>query len=286
MPQYNTPLLNILLYVIVPSIANKEVQYSFVRPHRDRTRRCRLHQTDSQSPVKAPYSLLLEDLPNRTDSARIFRDVSVDVTTPRGALHLDTLAHEIQREHTRLRDDASEHAGSRIAGSPRQVQLAQRQARGLVDGEEDAHERHNLREARRQPAEEPPDSLVAADISYRAPQRRVDAVVALGGEARAQQVQRIRSRGGRGAGGRAADEGLGGLREAVVLAADAVQQHRRGPVGRKLHGRVRHVHQLGGDVALPQTHEALMPNDVPQRAQRALVDGGPVVAQVGVRQRV
>lgn len=175
----------------------------------------------------------------------------MDVAAACGALHLNPLAYEVQWKHTCFRDDAGEHAGGRVSGPPQQVHSAERESCALVHGEEDAHERHDLREAGSQAAEEAPYPLVAVDLPDSLAQRRVYALVTLGGEARAQQVQRIRGRGGRGTCDGAADEGFGGVREMVLLAGQAMQQHRRRPVCGELDRRVGDVHQLGGYVALP-----------------------------------
>lgn len=167
---------------------NQQVQNPLVSPHGDRTIGRRLEQTNRQPPIQAPDAAHPHDLAHRVQRAGRLGDVLVDVAAARRALHLDALAHEVEREHGRLRGDAREHARRRVAAPEGQAQVVpvppERHAQRLVRREEQPHVRHDLGEGGRQAPEEPPDPLVPRDVPHRPPQRRVHAVVALGREPR------------------------------------------------------------------------------------------------------
>lgn len=80
-------------------------------------------------------------------------------------------------------------------------------------------------------------------------ERGVDPVRALGGEARAEQVERVGGCCGDGAGQGAGEEGFEGGGE---LCWERVQGCRRLPVGRELDAAVEDVEGFGGDVAFPE----------------------------------
>jgi len=101
----------------------------------------------------------------------------------------------------------------------------------LVDGEEDAHVRHDLDDGGGEAAEEARGSLVARDGAQRGREAGVDALRALRREAGPQQVERVGEGCAEGAGGGAGDEGLGGLRE---LGGEALQEDGGEAVGCEL----------------------------------------------------
>lgn len=106
----------------------------------------------------------------------------------------------------------------------------------------------------------------------------------LGGESRSQQVERVRdarsSRPGDGAG----NERFGRVGQAP--GQRGLQEDGRGAVGGELSGRIAHVHELCGDVALPQTREALMLEDVLDGVDGAAVGGSFAEGGQGVGERV
>lgn len=197
-----------------------------------------------------------------------------------GPLHLDPLPHQIQRKRPRLGHDTRHRARHRTARTKRQFQPAQMRPQRLVRRKEEAHIRNNLRQPGAQPAEKPPRAFLAPDLRHGAPQAGVDAVVALRGEPRAQQVQRVGSRGGRAAADGARDEGLGRLWE-CALAEGLLQEQRGRAVGGELDRAVADVEELRGHVALPEAGYALGAEDVPEGGERAFVDGPALEVAVG-----
>src|SRR3569833_22969 len=250
-----------------------QLQRPLVGPDGDGTSGRRLEQANGQAPVQAAEALGTQDGGEGPDGTLVvLGDVLVHVTTAGGALDLDTLAHQVEREDGRLGEDASHDAGGGVPGAEGEVEAAQRYAQALVDGEEGAHKRHDLSQPRAEAAEEAAWALVAPDVPYGTPEARIDTVVALGGEARAQQVQRVRGRRGGGTGGGAGEERFSRVRQGAG-AQSAVQHHRGAAVRRELRGAVADVHQFRRHVALPQARDALVPDDVPHRRERALVHG-------------
>jgi hypothetical protein len=79
----------------------------------------------------------------------------------------------------------------------------------------------------------------------------VDTVVALCGEARAQEVERVGRSSSESARAPSRDKGLDRLRETVFAAGYALEKECGLPVSGELHGAVADVEQLGGNVALP-----------------------------------
>lgn len=126
-------------------------------------------------------------------------------------------------------------------------------------------------------------AFFAVDLHDCPPQAGIHAVVALGGEARAEQVERVGCRGRAATAERAGDEGFRGLGE-DVFADGGVQEEGGRAVGGELHGAVADVEQLGGDVALPEASDAFGAEDVAEGGERAFVDGP--AAEVAVSERV
>lgn len=108
----------------------------------------------------------------------------------------------------------------------------------------------------------------------------------LGGEARPQQVERIRHARGSRSGDGAGDKRLGRVGQAAVLGQRGLQKDRRGAVGGELGGRVADVHELGGHVALPEPREAFVPEDVLDGVDGAAVGGGFAEGGEGVGEGV
>lgn len=82
----------------------------------------------------------------------------------------------------------------------------------------------------------------------------VDAVGALGGEARAEEVERVRGCCGDGAGDGAGDEGFEGRGEGLLVGGcESVEEGGGLPVGGELDAAVEDVEGFGGDVAFPET---------------------------------
>lgn len=112
------------------------------------------------------------------------------------------------------------------------------------------------------------------------PQRRVDALVALRGEARAEEVEGVGRGGGAGAGAGASKEGLGGAGEGAGGAGEALEEEGGLPVGGEVDGVVADVEELGGDVAFPEGGKAFLVEDGAEGTEGAGVDGA--AAAVGV----
>lgn len=106
----------------------------------------------------------------------------------------------------------------------------------------------------------------------------------LSSEARPQQVQRVRSPRGRSSRYGAGDKRL--RRVGHARGQRGLQEDGGGAVRGELDGRVAHVHQLGGHVALPQAREAFMPEDVLDGADGAAVGGCFAQGGQGVGERV
>lgn len=201
-------------------------------------------------------------------------------------MHLDALAHEVEREDGRLGQDAGRDAGGGVAAAPGEVEVTELEAQAFVRGEEDAHEGDDLGQRRAQAAEEAPEALVALDVPQSTSEGRVHPVSPLSGESRPQQVERVcHARGGRSGDG-AGDERLGRVGQAAVLGQRRLQKDGRGAVGGELGGRVADVHELGGDVALPEPREALVLEDVLDGVDGAAVGGGFAEGGEGVGEGV
>lgn len=113
------------------------------------------------------------------------------------------------------------------------------------------------------------------------PQGRVDALVALRGEARAQEVEGVGRGGGGGAGGGAGEEGLGGAGEGVGGGGEVLQEEGGLSVGGEVDGVVEDVEELGGDVAFPEGGEAFLVEDGAEGAEGAEVGGAAAVGGAG-----
>lgn len=121
------------------------------------------------------------------------------------------------------------------------------------------------------------------------PQGGVDALVALRGEARAQEVEGVGRGGGGGAGAGAGEEGLGGAGEGVGWGGEALQEEGGLSVGGEVDGVVEDVEELGGDVAFPEGGETFLVEDGAEGAEGAGVDGlavGVVAGGEGVGEGV
>lgn len=202
------------------------------------------------------------------------------IPAPRRPLHLNPLPYQIQRKRARLGHHARNRPRHRAPGAKRQVQLGQPRPQRLVHGEKAPHVRHNLRQPGPQPAEEPLDAFLPPDLDDRPPQAGVHLVVALGREARAQQVERVGGCRGGGAADGARDEGFGCRREGA-LAEGGMEEDGRRAVGGELDCAVADVEELRGHVALPETRHALVPEDVAEGGERAFVDGSALGGGVG-----
>lgn len=266
--------------------AHQESQAPLIRPQGNCTRRSSLDQADRQTLVQASQPLRLEYHAYSPACGSIHGDVVVDVLAPRGALHLDALAHEVEREDGRLGHDASHDAGGGVAAAPGEVQVAELQPQAFVRGEEDAHEGDDLGQRGSQAAEEAPEAFVALDVPQSTSKGGIHPVPALGGEPRPQQVKRVRHARGSRSGDGAGDKRLGRVGQAAVLGQRGLQKDGRGAVGGELGGRVADVHELGRDVALPEPREALVLEDVLDGVDGAAVGGGFAEGGEGVGEGV
>ena len=95
----------------------------FERPERRSAQRRRLDERDCEALVQPAHALAAHNRAHRGRDAGVLGDVAVAVHAARGALHLQALAHEVEREHGRLGDDG------RGAGRDRRRQLRARDRR-------------------------------------------------------------------------------------------------------------------------------------------------------------
>lgn len=237
-----------------------ELQRSLICPHSNGAARRRLDEADGKSLVQTAEALARDYGAQGAQSRFILGNITVHVARPRRALHLDALAHQVQREHGRLGNDTTSNTGRGITRAPWKLHVGNAHLECLVRHEEDAHVRYDLRKRGRDAAEEAAGALVLVYRSDGAEQAAVDLVGALGGEARAQQIERVGHDGGGGAGGGARDEALGGVGQ--LDGQLGLEEERDGAVGGKLRGGVADVHQLGGHIALPKGCDALMAEDM------------------------
>lgn len=260
--------------------AYQKLQASFIRPKRDCTRGGSFHQADREALVQASQALCSVYHSDTSARRGVYRNVVVHVLAPCGALDLDALADEVEGEDGRFGNDAGDDAGSGVAAAPGQVEVAEPKPQAFVGGEEDTHEGDDLGQRRPEAAEEALESLVALDVPQRPAHRRVDAMPPLSREPRPQQVQRVRSSRGRRSGDGAGDKRFGGVGQARGQAI--LEEDGHGAVRGELHGRVAHVHEFCGHVALPQARDALILEDVLDGIDGAAVGGRLAQGRQGV----
>src|SRR3569833_3279900 len=112
-----------------------QLQRPLVGPDGDGTSGRRLEQANGQAPVQAAEALGTQDGGEGPDGTLVvLGDVLVHVTTAGGALDLDTLAHQVEREDGRLGEDASHDAGGGVPGAEGGGGAARRGARARAGG--------------------------------------------------------------------------------------------------------------------------------------------------------
>lgn len=228
-------------------------QRPLISPHRHRTRRRRLHQTDRQPPIQAPNPLPPHHRPHRARHALRNRNIPPTIPAPRRPLNLQPLPDQIERKHARLGRHGRQHARRRVARPERQLQPRQRRPQRFVRREEEPHVRHHLADAGAEALEEPTRAFRPRNVPDAVQERGVDSVGALRGEARAEEVEWVSGRRRDGAGDGAGDEGFEGGGEGLVVGGrEGVEEGGGLSVRRELDAAVEDVEGFGGDVAFPE----------------------------------
>lgn len=180
----------------------------------------------------------------------VLGDVRVHVSRSGRALNLQTLPHQVQREDAGLGQHAGYHTRDCIARAEWEiVELAQGHAERLVRREEEAHVGHDLGDGGRAAAEETRGPFLLGDVPDRRQQGRVDPIVPLGGEASAEEVERVCGSCSDAACHRARDEGFHQRRKTVRQTRKGLG---RSAIGHELGAAVADIKEFGGDVPFPK----------------------------------
>src|SRR3569833_951331 len=122
-----------------------QLQRPLVGPDGDGTSGRRLEQANGQAPVQAAEALGTQDGGEGPDGTLVvLGDVLVHVTTAGGALDLDTLARQVEREGGRLGVDSSHVAGGGVPGAVGEVEAAQQNTQTHKDNKKDTQKKHDL----------------------------------------------------------------------------------------------------------------------------------------------
>lgn len=199
-------------------------------------------------------------------------------------MDLDTFPHEVEGEHGCFGEDACKHAGGGITTTPGHMQAFERYPKRLICGKEDAHEGDDLAKAWANATEEPSPSLIALDLPDCATQGPVNSMTALCSKTCAEEIEGVCKARSGGAGGGAGNEALGGIGEAVL--EGILEEKGGGTVGGKLYGGVADIHQLGRDVALPKSGDALMLDDVLEGCESAAISRCVAEGEEGIGEGV
>ena len=238
---------------------------TLVGPHCDCTGWCSFDQAYCQASVETFHAFLLQDhLHGAKDATIIDRHPrGTDVLHPIRALNLQPLARCVEWKDCSLGQNTGSDTRDCISGAERKLDRRQRRLEAFVEGEEEAHVRHNLAYARSEPAEEASIALIAADLPDTGKQTSVHLLGPLRCKARPQQIQRVRDGSRRRARDSTGYEAFGSTRYLrMAVFRKPLKSYGCAPVSEELHSSVAQVQSFGGYVALPKPSNALMTKDV------------------------
>lgn len=133
-----------------------------------------LDQTDSQPTVPASVPFSSPNCCKAPKHAFVLGNIGVDVSRPSRALDLQSLSHQVKREHRGFREDAGKDAGSSISRAKWECLATNILMQKLIAHEEKTHIRHNLPDRRAQASEEPRWAFMMGDVAYGAKQSLIN----------------------------------------------------------------------------------------------------------------
>ena len=224
--------------MFIPLLHN--LQRPLIRPHRDRTSRRRLDQSNTKTSIEPlPSFTMNNNLTSLPNAFTIDRDFPSKISRSGWTLHLQSLPDQIQGEYSCLSQNTRKYACSRISGSKGQRKRSQNWTQCLISTEEETHIWHHLTHTGTQTLKEPLWSLSPPDISNATTQACVHPVWSLGSKARTKEVQRVGERGSCGSSYSTGDESFSSTWQFQRMNGPSSE-----PIGGELDGAIVDVEQL------------------------------------------